>query len=83
VYNIVSAWTDPADDERNVTWTKGLWSALQPYSRDAAYTNFAASEGEDKVKAAYGSNYQRLAQIKRLYDPTNFFRLNHNIKPAG
>ena len=82
VYNIVTAWTDPADDERNITWTKDMWSALLPYSRGATYVNFMGSEGEERVKASYGPKYQRLAEIKREYDPTNFFRLNQNIKPA-
>lgn len=84
VYNVVSAWTDPADDERNIAWTRGVWNDLRPYAVGASYVNFTASEGEDKVKASYGeAKYQRLAELKRKYDPTNFFRQNHNIRPAG
>lgn len=83
-YNIVSAWTDPADDERNIAWTRGLWNDLRPYALGASYVNFAPPEGEDKAKADYGeAKYQRLAELKRKYDPSNFFRQNHNIKPAA
>lgn len=83
VFNIVSAWIEPNDDIRNIAWSRDLWSALRPHSKGATYLNFAGSEGEDRIKASYGPKYQRLAEIKRKYDPTNFFRLNHNIKPAG
>lgn len=82
VCNIVTGWTDPADDQNNVSWTRELYSALQPYSMGASYVNFMASEGEQSVKASYGSNYQRLTEVKHKYDPTNFFRYNQNIKPG-
>jgi FAD/FMN-containing dehydrogenase len=82
VFNIVSIWTDPADDELNINWSRDLWNALRPYATGATYINFMGSEGEDRVKASYGPKYQRLAEVKRKYDPTNFFRLNQNIKPA-
>ena len=48
-----------------------------------AYVNFLMDEGEDRVKAAYGGNYERLAQVKRRYDPDNTFHVNQNIRPAG
>lgn len=83
VYNIVSAWTDPAEDERNIAWSRDVWSDLRPYAIGASYINFMGSEGEDKVKASYGPKYQRLAELKQKYDPTNFFHQNHNIRPAG
>jgi FAD binding domain/Berberine and berberine like len=82
--NAVSAWTDPAQDAANISWSRGLWEAVQPFSPGSVYVNFlgVGDEGEDRVRAAYGPNYNRLAQVKATYDPTNLFRLNHNIKPA-
>ena len=64
-------------------WAKEYWEALHPHSAGGAYVNFMMEEGEDRVKATYGSNYERLVAIKQKYDPTNLFRVNQNIKPAG
>jgi hypothetical protein len=82
--NAISAWTDPAQDDANIGWSRGLWEAMRPFSPGSVYVNFlgVGDEGEDRVKAAYGPNYARLAQVKATYDPTNLFRLNHNIRPA-
>ena len=55
---------------------------LSPYSAGGAYVNFMMDEGDDRIRATYGKNYDRLARIKKRYDPTNFFRVNQNIKPA-
>ncbi len=73
---------DPADNERMIAWTRDYWEALHPYSAGGAYVNMFMEEGQDRVRAAYGANYERLAQIKAKYDPTNLFRLNQNIKPS-
>jgi hypothetical protein len=83
--NAVSTWTDPAQDDANIRWSRELWEAVQPFSPGSVYVNFlgVGDEGEDRVKAAYGPNYKRLAQIKAKYDPSNLFRLNQNIRPAG
>lgn len=56
--------------------------ALHPYSLGGAYLNFEMSEGQVRIKASYKENYQRLATIKRKYDPSNLFRVNQNILPA-
>ena len=82
--NAISAWTDPAQDDANIAWSQGLWEAMRPFSPGSVYVNFLGigDEGDDRVKAAYGPNYARLAQIKATYDPQNLFRLNHNIRPA-
>jgi FAD/FMN-containing dehydrogenase len=61
--------------------TKEYWSALHPYSADGACVNFMMEEGEDRIRATYGKNYDRLAKIKKRYDPGNLFRVNQNIKP--
>jgi hypothetical protein len=79
---IVGVDPDPANNPKIISWTKDYWNALHPYSAGGAYVNFMMDEGEDRIKATYGDNYDRLAAIKRKYDPTNFFRVNQNIRPA-
>jgi FAD/FMN-containing dehydrogenase len=79
---IVGVDTDPANKEKISTWAKEYWSALHPYSAGGAYINFMMEEGEDRIRATYGKNYDRLAKIKRRYDPANLFRVNQNIKPG-
>ncbi len=74
---------DPANKEKLIRWTKDYYDALRPYSAAGAYVNFMMDEGEDRVKATYGDNYQRLVAIKDKYDPQNLFRVNQNIKPSG
>ncbi len=64
-------------------WCVGYWEATHPYSAGGAYVNFMMEEGQDRVRASYGANYDRLAQIKARYDPDNVFRVNQNIQPAG
>jgi FAD/FMN-containing dehydrogenase len=79
---ILSQWSDPADTERNVAWTRAFFEAVQPMAVRGVYVNDLGEEGEDRVREAYGDNYERLAAVKARYDPTNFFRANQNIKPA-
>ena len=79
---IVGVDPDPANKEEISTWAKEYWSALHPYSAGGAYINFMMEEGEDRIRATYGKNYDRLAKIKKRYDPANLFRVNQNIKPA-
>jgi hypothetical protein len=83
--NAISAWTDATQDSENVAWAQNIWGAVQPYSPGSVYVNFlgVGDADDQRVKDAYGPNYGRLAQIKATYDPTNLFRLNHNIKPAA
>jgi FAD binding domain/Berberine and berberine like len=78
---IVGVDPHPANAERITAWTKDYWAALHPYSLGGAYVNFMMDEGIDRVKASYRDNYDRLLEIKRKYDPNNFFRINQNIKP--
>jgi FAD/FMN-containing dehydrogenase len=80
---IVGIWPDVAEDERNIQWVRGLWQAMQPFSTGNIYVNYESDVGVDRVKAAYGAaKYERLVALKNAYDPTNFFRLNANIKPT-
>jgi FAD/FMN-containing dehydrogenase len=78
---IVGVDPDPANRDRIVDWAKKYWEALHPYSAGGAYVNFMMEEGEERVKATYGRNYDRLAEIKAKYDPENRFHVNQNIKP--
>jgi len=73
---------DPANNPRNIKWAKDFWQAVHPHSSGGAYVNMMMEEGMDRVKAVYGGNYPRLAQIKAKYDPGNLFHVNQNIKPA-
>lgn len=79
-----SAWRpeDP-DGQRHLAWARGAWEAMRPFSTGGVYINFqTADEGADRVRAAYGTNFDRLAAIKAKYDPENLFRMNRNIAPA-
>jgi Berberine and berberine like len=79
---LASGWQDPADDERNITWTDEVWRPSIPRST-GIYVNTLGSDGGRYIRDAYGPNYDRLARIKALYDPENFFRMNQNIEPAA
>ena len=75
---------DPAKAPALTKWAKNYWRAVHPYNSDGGYVNFMMDdEGEARVKASYGENYQRLATLKQQYDPGNLFRVNQNIKPAS
>jgi FAD/FMN-containing dehydrogenase len=81
--NYIGLWHDPSQDEANTAWVRGASDAMEPYSTGARYVNFLADEGEAGVNAAYaGETRERLQNLKARYDPTNFFHLNQNIKPA-
>jgi FAD/FMN-containing dehydrogenase len=74
---------DPANSEKVTNWCKDYWDALHPYSAGGAYLNFIMNEGQDRIKASYKDNYDRLTKIKKQYDPGNLFNVNQNIKPAN
>ena len=80
---IVGVDPDPANKDKLISWAKSYFEALHPYSAGGAYVNFMMEEGEDRIKATYGDNYDRLAAIKTKYDPKNLFRVNQNIKPEA
>jgi FAD/FMN-containing dehydrogenase len=75
-------WTDPADDERAIRWTRDVRADVHPWASGAVYLNFIGDEGTERVVAGLGQdNYDRLAGIKARYDPDNVFHLNHNVVP--
>lgn len=78
-----SMWDRPSDSEKNRQWTRECWEGVRPFLAAGSYGNYVADEGEAVAREAYGSNYDRLAALKSKYDPTNFFRMNHNIRPGG
>lgn len=79
---IIGVDPDPANADKITGWCKDYWEATHPYSSGGAYLNFIMNEGQDRIKASYRQHYDRLAAIKRKYDPDNFFRVNQNIVPA-
>jgi FAD/FMN-containing dehydrogenase len=81
VLNVHGRWDTAADDEKGIAWAREFFKASAPFASGGAYINFMTADEGDRVAAAYGKNYERLAQIKRKYDPENVFHLNQNIKP--
>jgi UDP-N-acetylenolpyruvoylglucosamine reductase len=79
---IVGVDPDPANSGRISSWAKDYYDALHPYGAGGAYVNFMMEEGEDRIRATYRGNYDRLSAIKAKYDPGNFFNVNQNIRPA-
>ena len=80
--NINAVWTDLAQP-RDVEWTRDLFAALEPASTGRAYVNFMSDDEQGRVAGAFGpAKYERLAALKRRYDPENVFRLNANIRPT-
>jgi FAD/FMN-containing dehydrogenase len=83
VMNVHGRWDNPSNDAKCMGWVRELFQATAPFATGGAYVNFMTQEEQERVPSAYGSNYGRLATLKKKYDPDNFFRLNQNIRPAG
>jgi hypothetical protein len=77
-----SMWVSPSDTEKNLQWTRECYEAMRPFLSGGAYGNYVTDDGEAIAREAYGPNYNRLVTLKNKYDRTNFFRMNHNIKPT-
>lgn len=80
------ATDNPADSEKMIRWARECWEAMQPYVERAVYVNALEDhleESEQRVREAYGPNYDRLVALKNKYDPDNFFRQNQNIPPTA
>jgi FAD/FMN-containing dehydrogenase len=82
VLNVHGRWEDAADDARAIKWARDFFNASAPFATGGVYVNFLSEDEGDRVRAAYGPNYDRLARVKRQYDPDNLFRVNQNIKPS-
>jgi hypothetical protein len=82
VMNVHTRWDDPAMDQACVSWARKLYDETAKFATGGIYVNFI-SEGEELVANAFGGNFERLAKVKKQYDPTNFFRTNQNIIPRA
>jgi FAD/FMN-containing dehydrogenase len=80
--NVHTRWEDPGEDEGCVAWAREFFDTMARYATGSVYVNFMPTDETGRVKAAYGPNYDRLAELKKRYDPDNFFHLNQNIAPA-
>ena len=81
---VMSIWEKAAESDANIQWTRKFFDAMQPFLADGVYVNYLGDEGQDRVRAAYGGDkYDRLVELKNKYDPTNFFRMNQNIRPSS
>src|SRR5439155_23648224 len=83
---ITSIWSDPTKDEANIAWTRGLWSAMEPFASGGVYVNYLGAgrdEGAERIRAANDpEKYERLVRLKRKYDPENRFRMNQHTPPS-
>jgi FAD/FMN-containing dehydrogenase len=79
---LISQWRDPADTDAGIAWARTTFDDLAPHMADRAYTNYLPADDHDRVRRAFGVNYDRLAELKRRYDPDNLFHLNQNIDPT-
>ena len=75
-------WPADTPDDEHVAWVREAWKSVQPFSTGGNYLNFqTADEDEERVRATYGANFERLVEVKETYDPGNLFRWNRNIRP--
>lgn len=82
VIGIVACWAG-GSAAPHMAWARGLWSALEPHALEGVYVNtLHPDDGQARVRASYGPNYERLVRVKNTYDPTNLFHINHNIPPT-
>jgi len=82
ILNVHGRWADPAKDKECVAWARRLFDAATPFATGGVYVNFMSQEEGERVRAAYGKNYERLVELKNKYDPSNLFRINQNIRPT-
>lgn len=84
VVNIAASWENAEDDQRNIKWAREAWRDIRQFSTGGTYINFLTEEeGDDRIHAAYGKNYERLVEVKTKWDPKNMFRMNKNIVPGA
>ena len=80
---MTAQWTDPAESERHIAWVQAMYDAFEPHSSGMHLLNFQSEPADQVIRASFGDNYSRLAEVKRKYDPMNFFSLNQNISAAA
>jgi FAD/FMN-containing dehydrogenase len=83
VMNVHARWHGQEMDQACIGWARALFEAARPHAVGTAYINFMPDDEMDRVQAAYGGSYRRLAELKRRYDPLNLFRMNQNVKPTA
>ncbi len=83
ILNLLANWSDPASDERNISWVRGLFHQLRPAMKPGVYVNFMSGDEQDRVPEAYRERWDRMVAVKSHYDPHNFFRMNQNVQPRG
>ncbi|KFZ37289.1 FAD-linked oxidase [Shewanella mangrovi] len=81
VMNVHGRWDDAADDQACITWAREFFAKTKPFASGGAYVNFLTQDESERTESAYGSNYMKLKQLKKKYDPDNFFKINQNITP--
>lgn len=82
ILHSIALWPEAADDQANIDWARRTRDAVRPFSTGAGYLNVLGDQGRDRVRAAYGPNYDKLVAVKRVWDPDNVFRHTHNIPPG-
>jgi hypothetical protein len=83
IVHFLSLWPDPADTDANIAYTRKFSNAMKPFTTGEVYLNFIGDEGAGRIESAFGDKWPRLRELKAKWDPTNLFRLNQNIPPAG
>ena len=81
-FDIISQWTDRTDEEKHINWVRNFWNDTVSFTHGASINFLAGDDGNDRVRLSFGTNYNRLSEIKAKYDPDNLFRLNANILPV-
>lgn len=82
VLNVHARWDSAEEDQSCIHWAREFFNDTKPFASGGAYVNFLTQDESERVESAYGPTYARLQEVKKTYDPTNFFRMNQNIKPA-
>jgi FAD/FMN-containing dehydrogenase len=77
----VAAWQDPAEDQERIKWVRDYYQAIAPHSEAGGYINFMSDDDQSRIQDNYRDNYNRLVEVKRVFDPDNLFHHNQNIQP--
>jgi hypothetical protein len=81
--DVIGQWDNQRDLDRHIEWVRGVWDDMDPLVEHLSYINHIADDDRaEKVRASYGTNFDRLRQVRAKYDPGNLFRMNPNIAPG-